>query len=841
LSKYQDYLSGGYDAQARAADLQEQREMSQAQMLFDIAGAAADFAGNTEGGSIAERLANSVSRTQLTDKIGTRAANMLTAKQAQTAEKRQLDMAARTTSLQAGQAAVEARRAETLAGLKKSEKITGAKMFNVFAKDGNLITQVDLSDTSSPDYQRYVELMRLPANEGATLEEVATTSNARPVSKFYTAMSVLDIDGVPSSVIGEQVLLNDKQLQLVLDGGGKVGPQSTGEIISLYKVNDDGSVAPVKNISQVMFTAQQEQLNKDGYSIDSKTYVAALARAEREKDREGEFATKLLYRRRTDPNGIAYYERKEMLSNTDANVKKVNKLINMAPEPLKGIEKWTTDPSGAEAWLRQQESIADLYRTREGDLTDVLLTEDVVIDNITLKAGIRTVDKNQLLKLKGNSAVNRDFVSVKDTFMKTGFTPEALKKLTKDQLDYVTGLPTLTDKDYIKKFGLTKQQFEKLLPWQKEQKLGLEVPEATYVNVVNPDDDSDIRTIDVSIPRNRAMLGKLLDEEGFVETNKFTVPVAQKTTGFVTQQTIEVGDQTVGPNTFVELNPSQVAKLPADAIRRPLNGVPKTLLKKDGKTQIVAFVGGNFYGPDGKAIDLNSEEYATAMILGENNVYEKSKNAAIKAQAAQQLEIRNIETYKQLFGLPAFEKASERDGFVISNKGNLAAETINIAEAIKKGTGPYAQLRVFANSAAGLTPESWGWQDMFNDTVVAKNWVDIVNVSVRVALASNPRLAEGEQVRIGAGLMSSEKFLANPQAELAKAIALKKRLAMEYTQNLKILASTDNATMRKQAQEQNFAIDMFNSLLADIPMRGFVDDAAVDEASRRIGPKTIIE
>jgi len=114
LSQYQDYLSGGYDAQARAADLQEQREMSQAQMLFDIAGAAADFAGNTEGGSIAERLANSVSRTQLTDKIGARAANMLTAKQAQTAEKRQLDMAARTTSLSNAQNTMAARRALAL-------------------------------------------------------------------------------------------------------------------------------------------------------------------------------------------------------------------------------------------------------------------------------------------------------------------------------------------------------------------------------------------------------------------------------------------------------------------------------------------------------------------------------------------------------------------------------------------------------------------------------------------------------------------------------------------------------------------------------------------------------
>ena len=45
---------------------------------------------------------------------------MLAAKQAQTAEKRQLDMAARQAALAAGQSAVQARRDERLAGLKKT-------------------------------------------------------------------------------------------------------------------------------------------------------------------------------------------------------------------------------------------------------------------------------------------------------------------------------------------------------------------------------------------------------------------------------------------------------------------------------------------------------------------------------------------------------------------------------------------------------------------------------------------------------------------------------------------------------------------------------------------------
>jgi hypothetical protein len=100
---YQAYLSSAMDSKARAADLEEQKRMSQAQMLFDIAGAGLAFAGETQGGTAAERLANALTRTQLTDKIGARSAGILDAKRAQAAEDRQLRMA----GLQAGLGAAQ--------------------------------------------------------------------------------------------------------------------------------------------------------------------------------------------------------------------------------------------------------------------------------------------------------------------------------------------------------------------------------------------------------------------------------------------------------------------------------------------------------------------------------------------------------------------------------------------------------------------------------------------------------------------------------------------------------------------------------------------------------------
>ena len=99
-SAYQDYFAGAMDSEARAADLEEQRRMSQAQMLFDIAQAGLQFAGTTEGGSIAERLANAAAQTQLPQRIGERAAGMMAAKREQRAEDRQMRMAGLQASLQ---------------------------------------------------------------------------------------------------------------------------------------------------------------------------------------------------------------------------------------------------------------------------------------------------------------------------------------------------------------------------------------------------------------------------------------------------------------------------------------------------------------------------------------------------------------------------------------------------------------------------------------------------------------------------------------------------------------------------------------------------------------------
>jgi len=89
-------LLGGEDK--RAADLEEQKNLTQAQILFDIANTALTYAapmqGERPGMSAAERLAMAATSTQLPQTIGARAQQQLEAKKAADKEGRALDLAA---------------------------------------------------------------------------------------------------------------------------------------------------------------------------------------------------------------------------------------------------------------------------------------------------------------------------------------------------------------------------------------------------------------------------------------------------------------------------------------------------------------------------------------------------------------------------------------------------------------------------------------------------------------------------------------------------------------------------------------------------------------------------
>lgn len=140
------YTSVLGDPAERAADLEKQRDLTKAQMLFDIAQAGLQFAGTTQGGSIAERLANAVSTSGVLPRIGERAAQLEATKQAQEKEERGLELAALQSSIAASQADETARQALERAIASKSATTTSPDFKRIVAEDGTNLGTFDVKN-----------------------------------------------------------------------------------------------------------------------------------------------------------------------------------------------------------------------------------------------------------------------------------------------------------------------------------------------------------------------------------------------------------------------------------------------------------------------------------------------------------------------------------------------------------------------------------------------------------------------------------------------------------------------------------------------------------------------
>jgi hypothetical protein len=164
---YREYGLG--DPAARAAEREDQRKMTQAQMLFDIANTALTFAapmqGERAGLSPAERLAMAATQTQLPQTIGARAQAQLEADRASKKEERTLDLAALQSAETKLAAEVASQDARDLALAKKTpEKADRVKLV---IPDGDGEKVVGTYDLSKPaDVAKYDAKMAEFAEKG---------------------------------------------------------------------------------------------------------------------------------------------------------------------------------------------------------------------------------------------------------------------------------------------------------------------------------------------------------------------------------------------------------------------------------------------------------------------------------------------------------------------------------------------------------------------------------------------------------------------------------------------------------------------------------------------------
>lgn len=215
------------DPAQQQAEMDQQKNMTKAQMLFDIAGTALAFAspGSRSGMSPAERLAEAAQETQLFDKISQRAGGLEAARQAQAKENRALDLAA----LQAA-SGLQAKEFEASLRPRTEQDVKGIPM-SVF-------------NTLSPEEQRRIMLgdnVERPTvlSQGAiAIDSMGNilADNTRPETQTYTLSRGQQVVDGSGNIIAEN--RDDEDKTFTLSAGQRV-VDSGGNIIAEYEARPE--------------------------------------------------------------------------------------------------------------------------------------------------------------------------------------------------------------------------------------------------------------------------------------------------------------------------------------------------------------------------------------------------------------------------------------------------------------------------------------------------------------------------------------------------------------------------------------------------------------------------
>lgn len=234
MPEFQKLYSGVLGDQAsRDAQLEERKKMTQAQMLFDIAQAALAAGAPTDRAmSPAERLMNAAQSTQLFEKIGSRAAGQLDAKQAMDAERRQMDLAALQSSIQASQSDVTAKQAleRTIAG-KSATKALQPDYKRVVSSNG-----VDLGTFNVNDQQQAANFEALvKRTPGATAYNLGSEPKSdKPDFKTVTLY--------PKDGVGEPItmpLTNKEDFAAIMQKTGAAGDYTESDTAYNQRIADE--------------------------------------------------------------------------------------------------------------------------------------------------------------------------------------------------------------------------------------------------------------------------------------------------------------------------------------------------------------------------------------------------------------------------------------------------------------------------------------------------------------------------------------------------------------------------------------------------------------------------
>ena len=785
--EYEKYFAGAMDSEARAADLEEQKRLSQAQIFFDIAQTALAAGAPTDTPmSAAERIAGAVGQTQLFDKMGQRSAGLLQAKQAQAAEDRQMRMAGLTASLTQSQTDEQNRQDLELARAKSTASkpvslAPGAQLFSadgkllatnstvtpktttlsagqsVFDAQGKLIASMPAKPVTyslsagqaayDADGKLIVERADKPQVINLAPGAIAYDGNGVEIARGAAKPAVTHLLGKDQQLVGadghviakgketkETVTLGPgQQVVNVADGSVIAKGPAKFEAITMYSVVDGKVKKESVNVGTPEGLARAEELQADGFVPDNDEAMAFINDAIAEdKEKRGVEIKKAEEDRATARETVVYgRNRADELADIDAKV-----ASTIATEERAEGRTLTAEERDQITWKTRNtittQNDLDRLKIAQG-LSD---TSQIAAEDRKAIVDQNKFDEEQAAKYDAEQRAIAD----RDTIELRQVNGELVR------VDTLTGETTVL-------FG------EPKVPDYSPAQVTLRNADGVPVTTV----------IDVTSPKGKAVIEQ-------VNAANAAAPGSASFEKVPTASTAVRGFLVPGEGVFTSY---------------------------DGKTYV---------DEDGNAKPLPGGAFEVSSTIA----YEVAKTEKMAAGAQAQLDAMDIELVQGM---------TKIDGSPISRAD--MAEVKDAFAASRKGTGFWSKVYAGLDAVAGgLAPEAFG--ELFKDTTDARQFVKMVRVMGRSALASSPRFAVADLQTVEQLFPNEQTLFASPKTETRKLNDIVGYLTEEKVRILELFAggSPMDSTMKSTLNQKLFEIDRLESILGPVAMLGQASENA---------------
>ena len=263
----------------QSAALDDQRKMTQAQILFDIANTALAFSGPMEdeprGLTPAERLARAAQQTKLLPTIAARAGEQLKAKQAAEGRDTQMKLSA-LTAAEAGLTAEEKAKADSALAEQKAKAEAEQNALDRQAEISNILLKgsvdMEMAETKENWRAAAADTQRLAEKEAATL---LASNNLLAQEKGKRLQNQLDI----SKMLLESEIILDR---LGVEDAYKLNQQKIGHDYAMTLQEASLKVTRARDANNVALRIADQEI-EEAKMLQTADRDAAVARAEQKK------------------------------------------------------------------------------------------------------------------------------------------------------------------------------------------------------------------------------------------------------------------------------------------------------------------------------------------------------------------------------------------------------------------------------------------------------------------------------------------------------------------------------------------------------------------------------